>query len=753
MLLCFTAVALTAVRGKQVTADEARYLKVGQYLTSTWEWDMWLTTEHAPLSFYTHGLLLKPFAFPDDRARLFAARAVMLLYAWLLGFAVYTWARVAHGPPAGLLALGLWAALPDTLAHAPLITTDIILACWVTWLGFALWRWTATQRWRWAMVAGGCLGLALLSKYSAALWIPGCAGLLLVCARLWPAEGGTVRRAVAGAVLVFGLGYVVLCAGYGGRGMFRTWNSRPWGSAGLQQVAAHPQLGRLPILAPLPWWEGIDHGSSATDVGHPGFLMGRKFLRAPWYYLPVAFLFKMPTPFLALLVLVPMATRRVPAVDRRALVWLLVPPLVLTAYIMFAVRIAAGFRYMYPVLPALCVVLGRFAAPEVRLLPKTRRGVLVCVALCLAAAAWHYPNYLAYVNLFAGTPGNGYRIFADSTLDWGQEPVPPVALASTAGPAPIVNPGPVPVPGRLLLNVNTYQDVFSRADPHAWVRRLPVRRVHAGVWLEVDGTDAVTLAPPVLAAMARDDREAVARRVAEDADLPLHQRMTAYRWLALQDVAAGRREDAARLLGLARRLELVQAHGLEPDVAFGACLEFADAHPDDPVARNNAGVAAYLAGGVAQAAEHFAHAIRVQPLMQAAYGNLAILEGERSRWRRALEHQRTYEIVVQTTDARPFYTYRVYYEGERIMFGDTLELWPRYTIEQLEAEVAWHAQPSPDTGLARMAAYQAAQRHVEAGFALLDVERLAPGHPAVAQARADWAAAVAAMRRRGHVGV
>ncbi|PYQ12326.1 MAG: hypothetical protein DMF80_19540 [Acidobacteria bacterium] len=42
--------------------------------------------------------------------------------------------------------------------------------------------------------------------------------------------------------------------------------------------------------------------------------------------------------------------------------------------------------------------------------------------------AWHavstalvHPHYLAYVNELGGGPANGYRLFADSSLDWGQD--------------------------------------------------------------------------------------------------------------------------------------------------------------------------------------------------------------------------------------------------------------------------------------------------------------------------------------------
>lgn len=754
VLIVFSVVALSAVRHKQITADERRYFEVGQYLTTTWQWDMGATTEHAPLSFYTHGLLLKPFTFASVQEHLFAARAVMLLYAWGLGLAVYEWARALYGAKAGLLALVLWAALPDTLAHAPLITTDVILACFLTWTGFAVWRWSVTGAWRWAIATGVALGLALLSKYSAALWVPGLVLLGLVLAagrRVRGLPGPGAGRLLAGIALALGLAYVVLCAGYGGRGMFDRFGEHAWASARLRAVVDHPALARLPLLAPLPWWQGVDYQGTVAESGHPGFLLGRTFLHAPWYYLPVAFLYKVPTPFLVLLALMPPATKRAARTEWRALVCLLGPPLALTYYMMFYARVAAGFRYMYPLLPALCIWLGRCAAPDAVMFTQVRNGVRTLVVLCVAVAAWHYPNYLAYVNLFAGGEQNAYKIFADSTLDWGQDP-PPMTQADGDTP-PIVNPGPVPVAGTLLVNVNTYHDLFSRGAPHAWLHALPVERVFGGVWLELDGSDAVASAPPLLAAMARGDVAAVERTVEERGDIPLDRRVTAYRWLALAYVERGDGAAARHALWMARALELAEAYGLDPAVAYGACLDVAADRPDDPVARNNAGVAAYLEGQLAAAAAHLEAAIARQPRLPAAYSNVAIVDAARGRWAAAAARQATHDAIVFHTSSRPFHPYRVYYGDQRMMLGNVLELWPKYTVGQLEAEAAWARRPTPARGAARVRAYVQAQRLAEAGIALQEAEARFPGAPALAEARREWAAAVAALRRVGKVSV
>jgi hypothetical protein len=47
--------------------------------------------------------------------------------------------------------------------------------------------------------------------------------------------------------------------------------------------------------------------------------------------------------------------------------------------------------------------------------------IVGCLALSAAEAIWIWPDYLAYFNLLAGGPSNGYRHLVDSSLDWGQD--------------------------------------------------------------------------------------------------------------------------------------------------------------------------------------------------------------------------------------------------------------------------------------------------------------------------------------------
>jgi hypothetical protein len=79
-----------------------------------------------------------------------------------------------------------------------------------------------------------------------------------------------------------------------------------------------------------------------------------------------------------------------------------------------------GYRHILVVPAFLAVATGALAGLRVR----GRRVAVAAVALVLLAgvSAWRvYPSYLAYTSELFGGPDRGYRLVADSNLDWGQD--------------------------------------------------------------------------------------------------------------------------------------------------------------------------------------------------------------------------------------------------------------------------------------------------------------------------------------------
>ena len=53
--------------------------------------------------------------------------------------------------------------------------------------------------------------------------------------------------------------------------------------------------------------------------------------------------------------------------------------------------------------------------------PKTGAVLVALMVLLAAEVFYRFPDYLAYFNVIAGGPANGYRHLVDSSLDWGQD--------------------------------------------------------------------------------------------------------------------------------------------------------------------------------------------------------------------------------------------------------------------------------------------------------------------------------------------
>jgi hypothetical protein len=155
----------------------------------------------------------------------------------------------------------------------------------------------------------------------------------------------------------------------------------------------------------------------------PAFLLGRVSNEGWWYFFPVTFLLKTPLPLLVLLAIAVATRRRHPRPWRDEVVLWLPVGIYVAVAVVRALNI--GHRHLLPIYPFLFVTAGRvadwaFPGPAGR----SRLPATIVSALCgwhIASTALIHPHYLAYVNELGGGASNGYRLFADSNLDWGQD--------------------------------------------------------------------------------------------------------------------------------------------------------------------------------------------------------------------------------------------------------------------------------------------------------------------------------------------
>ena len=350
---------------------------------------------------------------------MFLARLPSIWLGLLLAALAGRWAGQVSGRRwAGLLALFFVALDTNVLAHTRLATTDLGLTAFALLAAYTLWRFLKRPSWTAALLAGTALGLLQNTKFTAALFVPLFALIILI----WIVE--TWRRncrAPWSALLLLLAVYPVAAL------------VTLWATNGFDIGTLPPDLPTMNSLSGLTlplagFVEQVLDIGGRLQVGTPSFLLGRYSDRGWWLYFPVAFLLKTPLPTLLLLAwggiayglcLLRRGARCPALVDSAAL---LVPAVGFFA-IALTTDINLGYRHILPALPFLIVfavsAVGRTAFQPVSL--RRLAPALGLAAGLVLATLFIYPDFLAFFNVLAGGPDNGWRSLVDSNLDWGQD--------------------------------------------------------------------------------------------------------------------------------------------------------------------------------------------------------------------------------------------------------------------------------------------------------------------------------------------
>jgi 4-amino-4-deoxy-L-arabinose transferase-like glycosyltransferase len=329
-----------------------------------------------------------------------------ILPFFILGcLVVYFWGKRYFGGRVGVLATALFTTTPVVLAHAGLGTTDMALAACMGAAFLCLLIWVEKPTLNRGLLLGVATGTAILTKFSALVFVPASAGaaLLLYLVRAWPGWRGMYalarERAASFGAAAF-TACVVIHAGY----LFSFGEEPGWG-----------------VWLPAPeFFQGIREVIEHNDSGHPAFFLGHLSLTGWWYYFPVMLLFKTPVGFLllcgfGLYVCWERRERLANGYSLALIAGVLLPSM--------AGHIDIGTRHILPVYLGFSV-LGAVAMERLVQLGGSRgtrwAGALVCAALAadvLVSGALHHPDYVSYVNELLRKPED---LFVDSDLDWGQ---------------------------------------------------------------------------------------------------------------------------------------------------------------------------------------------------------------------------------------------------------------------------------------------------------------------------------------------
>ncbi len=442
LLALYFFLAVSSLAGKSVTIDEfahlpagASYLKTGDFrlyphnpplMRAICALPLMVGEVKVPLrSGWREGNhWLMGYEFMADNQGLYQeifvkARLMTVLFGAALALLAWWWARGLYGAAAGLTAALLTALCPTMMAHARLVTTDVGEAFFLSLAVFLFWRFCRNVTWPRALAAGTALGLALLVKFTSIILL-GLLPALSITDYLMGSPKPPFKKALPKIAAFLAAAFITLNSGYLWHGFGTAMGDYQFKSAFMTGIAALLP-DRLPLPASYDYVRGFDLQSQENEGNYPVYLLGEVSRQERVYYYPLAMAVKMTAPSI-LLLLFSIATffskKLRPAPDE---IFIIAPPLVLVAGITFFTHINIGVRYVMPAFPFLFILCSRtlWAISPPR---KAARAAVAALVVCHGASnLLAYPHYIPYFNLFAGGSANGYKILADSNLDWGQD--------------------------------------------------------------------------------------------------------------------------------------------------------------------------------------------------------------------------------------------------------------------------------------------------------------------------------------------
>ncbi|MFA5778744.1 MAG: glycosyltransferase family 39 protein [Elusimicrobiota bacterium] len=474
LILIFYLRIFSTIKIKSDTYDELKCLKAGEYLSKGAGWVVEASVFHPPLSYYIHGYLLKNRFFKNTDEQIFYARLIMAVFAALFGFFVFKYAEEKFGTPSGLVALFLFTFCPNIIAFSCFVVPDILVAFFI-FLGFYTYEKSLEKTkdffGKKSVFAGLIFGFALLSKYTGIFLVP---IYILLGLKKIIFEKLEIKHFVKQFFVVCAVGLFVLNLGYKFTGSFKPLTDFSFESKFFSKLSEIPVLSEIPLPVPAPFVYGFDIQKHISEAGHPTFLRGVRSIKGWWYYFIVAFLIKVPIPFLILL-LVAIFYKPKEKINLAVAILILTLPFVLFT------NSNPGLRYLIPIFPFLFIYVSDLINIRKKVFTV---GLWFLLGWFAVESILIHPHYIAYFNQLIGGPKNGYKYLADSNIDWGQDRF---LVLKYLKKNPEVKLNPVePTVGKILINVNNLQDVFSIEEKHRWLKNFePVGNIGYS-WLLYD---------------------------------------------------------------------------------------------------------------------------------------------------------------------------------------------------------------------------------------------------------------------------
>ena len=363
----------------------------------------------------------------DPEKLLFWGRLPFIFLTLILGYFSYFWAKKLYGQKAGVFAGFLTLFFPNFLAHGRLINTDLGVALFIYLTVFSWGNFLKRPRLIYIVLTGLTLGLTLASKFTGLIIIPILLVIMLVKVIFYKEKEKYFKKYFLGIAGILVISFLVIWATYGFTmatpGPFPTNLSSfvLWNDFQLSPTLIS-FLDKIRFLfSPAEFYKGIFMVFRHAAIGHSAYLLGQSSTGGWWYYFPVAIFYKTPIPVFFFLAMAIFFWGKLRVKEPFEEILLIIPPAFFLFISLFS-KADLGIRHILPIFPFIFV----FASKSINLinLQKAKFASIVFVMLIgwyFFSAISSFPNFLSYFNEFVNGPKGGYRILADSNLDWGQD--------------------------------------------------------------------------------------------------------------------------------------------------------------------------------------------------------------------------------------------------------------------------------------------------------------------------------------------
>lgn len=383
-----------------------------------------------------------------DRIRwyVFLARCSLLPIILLGGYFGYRLASEIFGHASGVIFLLLWVFSPLILGWGATICPDVCAAA-IGLIGIYTFRkWLRTPNWWNATVAGGCLGLMILTKTTWIVVFP----LWFVVWMVWTFPYYIHRKNLEALVsngtpfipnwrqmiCLFLIAVYVINMGYAFDGSFRQLREYKFISKSLSGIEHKEKswstttgnrfstswLGYVPVPLPSELVQGLDTQRLDFEHGIESYLCGEYSQHGWWNYYLYIIALKEPLGILCLALLATtfFVFKPLYRANWRDEIVIILPLVTLLILISSQTGFSLHPRYLMPALPLIYLWISRIGGTFVSGHKYARIAVIALLFWIIGSSLSVYPYSMSYFNELSGGPLGGPKYLLGSNIDWGQ---------------------------------------------------------------------------------------------------------------------------------------------------------------------------------------------------------------------------------------------------------------------------------------------------------------------------------------------